>query len=119
MSLVNFFKSIFGRGAQSAKGSSSDVSRKAPRQARQKPEKEIGIVTHYYGNISVGIIKLKSTLHVGDRIHIKGVHDDFSQKVESMQLNHKDIPEASAGSEIGIKTVRPAHENDKVYAAAE
>lgn len=78
-------------------------------------EKEIGIVTHYFGKISVGIIKLKSTLRVGEKIHIKGAHDDFSQTVKSMQINHKDVLIAGKGSEIGIKVPAPVHENDRVY----
>lgn len=78
-------------------------------------EKEIGVVTHYFGKISVGIIKLKSTLKVGEKIHIKGAHDDFSQTVKSIQINHKDVSIAGKGSEIGIKVPQPVHENDRVY----
>lgn len=78
-------------------------------------EKEIGVVTHYFGKISVGIIKLKSTLRVGEKIHIKGAHDDFSQTVKSIQINHKDVSIAGRGSEIGIKVPQPVHENDRVY----
>ena len=78
-------------------------------------EKEIGIVTHYFGKISVGIIKLKSTLRAGEKIHIKGAHDDFTQTVKSMQINHKDVSMAGKGSEIGIKASHPVHENDRVY----
>ena len=82
-------------------------------------EKEIGIITHYFNNISVGIIKLKADLKPGDKIHIKGAHDDFTQVVTSMQLNHKDIASAKKGDEIGIKVTKRVHENDKVYIAAE
>lgn len=81
-------------------------------------EKEIGIITHCFGKISVGIIRLKDGLGVGDRIHIKGVHDDHTQVVKSMQLNHKDISYAKAGLEVGIKVTQPVHENDKVYRVA-
>lgn len=78
-------------------------------------EKEIGRVIHYFGKISVGIIKLKMPLAVGERIHIKGAHDDFKQIVKSIQINHKDISRAPRGSEIGIKVTKKAHVNDKVY----
>ncbi|NQT28785.1 MAG: hypothetical protein HQ570_04220 [Candidatus Omnitrophica bacterium] len=97
------------------------VVKKKPKKKSVKPlkrfleKKEIGIVTHYFGKISVGIIKLKSTLRVGEKIHIKGAHDDFSQTVKSMQINHKDVLTAGKGSEIGIKTPAPMHENDRVY----
>ena len=63
----------------------------------------------------MGIIKLKAELNTGDKIHIKGAHDDFTQVVTSMQVNHKDISSAKKGAEVGIKVPKRAHENDKVY----
>ncbi len=105
MSLFAFLKKVFCCGKKTC------ASGKAPRSK----EKEIGAITHYYGNLSVGIIKLNGTLRVGDTVHIRGVHDDFSQKIDSMQLNHQDIQEASKGAEVGVKLIRRAHENDKVY----
>ena len=102
-----------------SKKSSLKESKKPPRplkRPKKKPkEKEIGIITHYFGKISVGIIKLKSPLEVGDKIHIKGAHDDFTQVVKSMQINHKDVPSAKKGSEVGIKTAQAVHENDIVH----
>ncbi|MDP8233839.1 MAG: hypothetical protein P9M06_03435 [Candidatus Saelkia tenebricola] len=89
-------------------------NRQSPKNKLSK-EKEIGRVTHCFGKISVGIIKLKASLHLGDRIHIKGVHDDFTQAVKSMQINYVNVSVASKGSEIGIKVKQRVHENDKVY----
>jgi len=57
-------------------------------------EKEVGIVTHYFGKISVGIIQLKDVLRVGDTIHVRGVHDDFNQIVDSIQIEHLKVNEA-------------------------
>ena len=78
-------------------------------------KKEIGVVTHYFGKISVGIIKLKSALRIGDKVQIKGAHDDFTQLIKSIQVNHKDITHAKKGNEIGIKVTQAVHGNDKVY----
>ena len=78
-------------------------------------EKEIGKITHYYGKVSVGIIELKEQLKVGDTIHVKGAHDDFTQKVDSIQIEHSSIVEAKKGDEIGVKLIQPVHSNDKVY----
>ena len=78
-------------------------------------EKEVGKVTHYYNHLNVGIIELSEALNAGDTIHIKGAHDDFKQKISSMQYNHNDIPAGRKGQEIGIKVKLPVHENDKVY----
>lgn len=78
-------------------------------------EQEIGRIMHYFGKVSVGIVKLLGELKVGDTIHVKGVHDDFTQVIESMQIEHLSVNEAKAGDEIGIKVSGKVHENDKVF----
>jgi len=77
-------------------------------------EKEIGKIIHFYDHISVGVIKLDNTLKVGDKIHIKGAHDDFEQKVDSMQLEHKQIKSGKKGQEVAIKVDSTVHKNDKI-----
>lgn len=79
------------------------------------PEKEIGKITHYYGNLSVGIIELSDMLKVGDTIHIKGHSEDFNQTVDSMQIEHAAVPEAKAGDTIGMKVAQKVHPGDKVF----
>lgn len=79
------------------------------------PEKEIGKITHYYGHLSVGIIELSDFLKLGETIHIKGHSEDFSQAVESMQVEHANVPEAKAGEVIGIKLTQKVHPGDKVF----
>ena len=78
-------------------------------------EKEIGTITHYYGHLSVGIIELQDALKVGDTIHIKGHTDDFTETVESMQIEHANVTEAKAGDSIGINVSQKVHAHDKVY----
>lgn len=80
-------------------------------------EKEVGKAIHFYNNISVGVIKLSGPLKVGDKIHIKGAHDDFEQLVDSMQLDHKEIKSGKKNQEIAIKVESPVHKNDKVLLA--
>jgi len=82
-------------------------------------EKEIGKITHYFGKIAVGIVELTDSLKVGDDIHIKGVHTDFTQKVDSMQIEHQNVEEAKAGDFVGIKVRERVHPNDKVYKVIE
>jgi putative protease len=78
-------------------------------------EKEIGVITHYYGKLSVGIVQLSDTLKVGDTIHIKGHSSDFTQTVDSMQIERANVSEAKAGDLIGLKVIQKVHEHDKVY----
>jgi putative protease len=82
-------------------------------------EKEIGKITHYFGKIGVGIIELTDSLKAGDTIHVKGHSDDFTQKIESMQIEHDTVTEAKAGEAVGIKVTNRVHENDVVYKVIE
>jgi putative protease len=82
--------------------------------AEQKP---IGEVTHYYGNIGVAIVKFNRKIEAGEEVHFKGSHTDFSQKIDSMQYDHKDIEKAKKGQEIGIKVSEKVREGDKVFEA--
>jgi putative protease len=73
-------------------------------------------VTHYYGNLMVAIVKLESgALRVGDSIHVRGHTSDFSQRVESLQVEHAAVSEVGPGAEFGIKVVQHAREHDVVY----
>ncbi len=78
-------------------------------------EKQVGTVTHYYGHLSVGIIELQDVLKIGDTVHIKGHTDDFTEAVESMQIEHANVTEAKKGDVIGIKVTQKVHPHDKVY----
>jgi len=82
------------------------------------PEKEpIGEITHYYGNISVAIVKFNKNVDVGTKVHFKGAHTDFEQEITSMQFDHKDISSAKKGQTVGIKVNEKVREGDKVYEA--
>ena len=105
MSLGKFLKGLFCQ-KKCCKAKKSLVKPKG---------KQIGVITHSFGKINVGIIKLSSSVKVGDKIHILGAHDDFTQVIKSMQCDHKDITTAKKGLEIGIKVSKTVHENDKVY----
>lgn len=97
--------------------SQKKIKKKSVRKkgVKSRKEEEIGVVTHYFGKISVGIIKLKKPLKVGERIEIKGAHVDFNQTINSMQINHQDVIQAKKNAEIGIKVKNKVHPKDKVY----
>lgn len=81
-------------------------------------EKQIGTVSHWFGNVSVAGIELTDELAVGDRIHIKGHTTDFEQDVTSMQIDRKEVSEARPGDNIGIKLDSRARVGDDVYKVA-
>lgn len=78
-------------------------------------EKEIGAITHYFGHVNVGIIKLSDSIKIGDKIHIKGHTTDITQDVDSMQIEHANVSEARPGDSVGVKVATKVHLNDKVY----
>ena len=95
----------------------------APRPAAAAPAPaplpgvRLGVVTHYYGHLSVAVVKLDpgTTLRVGDNIHIKGHTSDFGQRVESLQIGHASVQEVAPSDDFGLKVVAHAREHDVVY----
>ncbi len=83
-------------------------------------EIEIGKITHFFGHISVGVIEITSdVLKVGDTIHVKGATSDFTQKIDSMQIDHESVEEAKAGQSIGLKVSEHVREHDTVFKVVE
>ncbi len=78
-------------------------------------KKKIGTVTRYFGKIGVAAIMLEEPLKVGDTISIEGNTTNFQQTIDSMQIDRKDIKEASPGQEIAIKVADRVRDNDNVF----
>ncbi len=79
-------------------------------------EQLIGTVTHYFNKVNVAAITITDgELHVGDTIHVVGHTSDFTQKIDSMQINRAVIQVAKPGDDIGVQIAQHAHEHDKVY----
>jgi hypothetical protein len=80
------------------------------------PEERIGVVTHYFSHLSVATLRLESgTLRVGDVIHIHGHTTDFTQKIESLEIDHAPVTEVGPNDDFGLKIVEHAREHDVVY----
>ena len=76
---------------------------------------EVGHITHFFSKINVAVLELTAPLAVGDRILVKGPTTDFEQVVESMQIEHANIPKAEAGQSVGLKMAEHTKERDVVY----
>lgn len=80
------------------------------------PEQKVGVITHCFHRIGVAVLKATDgELSVGDTIHIKGLHTDLTQVVESMQVEHQPIAKLEKGGEAGLKVKNRVHEHDEVY----
>ena len=78
-------------------------------------ENKIGAVDHFFGNISVCMIKLTDALKVGDKIRIKGATSDLVQDVTLMQIDRVPKQEANAGDLISLKVDQKVRKDDAVY----
>lgn len=88
----------------------------APVPVPEAPGVRVGVVTHFYGEPMVAVVKLESgTLRVGDRIHIRGHTSDFGQQVESLQVERAAVEQVGPGDDFGLKVIAHAREHDVVY----
>jgi putative protease len=79
-------------------------------------EEKIGVVIHYWGKIGVAGLRITDgKLSVGDTVHIKGHTSDFTQSIDSMQIENRSVEEAHPGDDVGIKVVEHARRHDEVF----
>jgi putative protease len=78
-------------------------------------EIKIGTVFDYFSKIRVIAARLNDALRIGDKIRVKGETTDFEQTVDSIQIDNKEVTEACAGEDVGIKVIEKARKNDKIF----
>lgn len=76
----------------------------------------VGKILHYYPKIKVAELDLKHRgLKIGDEIVVEGQTSYLNQKIDSMQIDNKNITRAGKGKKIAIKTNKRVRENDLVF----
>jgi putative protease len=79
-------------------------------------EVEVGKVSIFFAKPSVAAVEITSgTIAIGDTIKIVGATTSFEQKIESMEIDRKPVPSASAGQSVGIKVKERVRPHDKVF----
>jgi len=56
-----------------------------------------------------------ATLRVGDLIHIRGHTTDFTQKVESLEVDHAPVAEVGPKDDFGLKVIEHVRDHDVVF----
>ena len=80
----------------------------------------VGKVTHYFDKIGVAVVEItEGSLSVGDQIEISGRGEEFTQTVESMQVEHQNVETANKGETVGLKVEQPVKEGDQVFKISE
>ena len=83
-------------------------------------EKEIGVVSDYFAHIEVVAVEVTGgELNVGDTLHFKGHTTDFTERIESMQIEHNQVEKAKVGDSVGIKVKDRVRKHDRVYKVVE
>jgi len=79
-------------------------------------EVKVGKVTHYFDRLGVAVFEItEGALKVGDTVRVVGNATNFTQPVESMQVEHQPVPSASAGQSVGVKVKSPTRAHDEVF----
>ena len=79
-------------------------------------EEKVGEVSKYFAKMGVAGIQIEAgSLRLGDQIHIKGHTTDFTQQVDSMQLDNEAVETAMPGQLVGIRVKDRVREKDAVF----
>jgi putative protease len=79
-------------------------------------ETKIGEIVKFFAKPSVAAIVITADgLKVGDTIHVKGHTTDFTQTVDSMQIDNQSVDEAKVGDDVGIKVTDRTRPGDIAY----
>ena len=80
-------------------------------------EKElVGHAIDYFAKIGVAAIDIESgEIRIGDTLQFTGHTTDFSQEIESMQIDKEEVDTARAGDSVGIKVEERVRGGDEVY----
>ena len=84
------------------------------------PEKQVGVVVKFFAKPSVAAIEVTDgSIRQGDKLRYKGHTTDFTDTVESIQIDNQPVEEAKAGDLIGVKVKEKVRENDLIYMITE
>jgi len=79
-------------------------------------DKPIGKVVHYYDKLGVAIVDLGSGgIEVGQEVKFKRGDGEFTQKVESLQVEHQSVDSVKKGDSFGLKVDQPTKPGTEVY----
>lgn len=89
----------------------------APKKRGAAPlEGEVARVVAFFRIPVVAVLKVTvGPLKAGDPVWIRGHTTDLKQTIASMQVDHKPIPEAKKGMEVGVKVSARVRRGDRVY----
>lgn len=79
----------------------------------------VGRVKNYLPKIGVAVVEVEQPFSVKDTLQIEGATTRIQMQLESMELDHRGIGTAEAGTIVGIKVADRVRPNDFVYKMVE
>ena len=84
------------------------------------PESKVGEVVKFFAKPSVAALVITDGgLKAGDTIHFKGHTTDFTQRVDSMQIDNQPVEEAAVGDDVGMRVADRVRPGDVAYKVSE
>ncbi|MEA3486968.1 MAG: translation elongation factor-like protein [Thermodesulfobacteriota bacterium] len=79
-------------------------------------EEKIGEVMKFFAKPSVAAVKITSgELLAGDTVKFVGHTTDFEDRIDSMEIDNKQIEKATVGDYIGIKVADRVRPGDEMF----
>ena len=82
-------------------------------------DKEIGKVIHYFDKAMVAVVRLTDGLKTGETVKFVHGENEFTQTIDSMEVEHEKIQSAKKGDEVAVKVEQKAKEGTGVYKVEE
>ncbi len=80
----------------------------------------VAVVKEYFRKPGVAAVEvIRGRVRIGDKVRFRGHTTDFTQKIESMQIDHQEITEAGEGDFVGILVNDRVRENDHMFLEGE
>ena len=83
--------------------------------ASLEAEELVGSVIDYDPHRQVAVVEVAADVAVGETLSFHGDSADFSQAIESMEVDHQPLEAASAGTEVAITVGQRVHPGTQVY----
>ena len=69
--------------------------------------------------VGVAVLELSDQLKVGDAVHILGHTTNFTQQVESLEIEHEKVEMVNPGAEVALKVNDKVRQGDALYKVSE
>ena len=76
--------------------------------------REIGRIAHHYAAAGAATMSLTGVLRVGDWVAVRGHTTDVVERVVSLRIDDRDVPDAAAGDTVGIAFTARVRRGDRV-----